>query len=630
MLQSFRDNLKGVTATIIIGLLIIPFVFFGVESIFVSGSSVDQAALVNGEKITQLELDRGVEFQKQKILGQFQDVDPTLLDDALLQGPVLDQLIRQKLIIQAATDSGMAVADQTFNEIILKDESFQEGGKFDKALYEYKLGRLGYTPLSYREAVKAELLANQLTAGLQFSAIVSQRELDNFSHLALQQRSFDYVTLAGKAETAVEVSEDEIAAYYKSNQDTFQEPDKVVVDYIELTPQLLESSVEVTEKQIAERLESAEQAGEGSGQAWQLAHILVESGDGESQKTKVAEIQKRLAEGADFAALAKEFSDDFGTAETGGELGRLTKDALPPGFEDAVAGLGAGDVSEPVELESGVHFIKVLDVSAAEPASPALERDAVIAKLKVEQALEKLPAMLERLKEETFSADSLASAAEAVGLPLLVSEPFSAEGGTGIAKYPEVAKIAFGDEVLKEGFASEVIELGENHYAVIKLKQLIPSHALPLAEVSTQISEVLKIRKAQAEIKARGEALLAELKSGKSLQVAAEEQNLTISTESSLTRFDQRLTPELVKAVFQPSANTTLPVTDMLTTLNGDVYIFSLKEIKSGKVDMLSEEERKSMWLSLGQVTASEEYLAYLDAVEASAEIVRRGEAAKE
>lgn len=630
MLQSFRDNLKGVTATIIIGLLIIPFVFFGVESIFVSGNSADQAALVNGEKITQLEVDRGVEFQKQRILSQFADVDPKLLDDARLQGPVLDQLIRQKLIIQAAIDNGMAVTDQTFNEIILKDESFQEDGKFDKALYEYKLARLGYTPLSYREAVKSELLANQLTAGLQFSAIVSQRELDDFSHLALQQRSFDYVTLDSKAETAIEVSADEIGEYYKSNADKFQEPDKVVVDYIELTPQLLVSSVEVTEAQIAERLESAEQADDGLGQTWQVAHILVGPGEGDTQQSKVAEIQKRLAEGADFAALAKEFSDDFGTAETGGELGRLTKDALPPGFDTVVADLSAGDVSGPVELESGIHFIKVLDVSEAEQASPALLREDVIAKLKTEKALEKLPALLERLKEETFSADSLASAAEALDLTLRTSEPFSIEGGTGIAKYPAVAQVAFGDEVMKEGFASEVLELGDNHYVVIKLKEYIASHAQPLEDVSGQIAEVLKVQKAQDEVKAHGEALLAELNAGKSLQLAAEEQGLTVTPETGVTRFDQRLSPELVKAVFQASAGTTLPSTDMLTTLNGDVYVFSLKEIKPGKVDMLSKEEKKSMWLSLGQVNASEEYLAYLDAVEAGAEIARREESRKE
>src|SRR5690606_23768038 len=138
-----------------------PFAFFGVESLFVSGSSVDKVVTVNGEGITELEILRGTELQRQKILSQFTSIDPAMLDDERLRAPAIKQLIRDALIVQAATSSGMAVLDQAVNEIIVENEVFHSAGRFDKIQYQYQLSRLGLTPLEYREEVKKELPANQ-------------------------------------------------------------------------------------------------------------------------------------------------------------------------------------------------------------------------------------------------------------------------------------------------------------------------------------------------------------------------------------------------------------------------------------------------------------------------------------
>lgn len=623
MLQSFRDNLKGVTAAIVVGLLIIPFAFFGVQSLFVSGSSVEEAVNVNGAKISRLEVDRGVEFQKQRILSQLENVDPKLLDDERLRGPVIEQLIRQKLLTLTAEENGMTISNKTFNEIVFANQAFQENGRFDNNLYQYHLGRLGFTPRTYRETVMSELLANQLSAGIQASAFSDVAQVEDFSRLALQERSFDYLLLNRNTIAEVNVTSEEVSEYYNSHQDQFTEPDKVVVEYIELTPQLLGPAVEVSESRVDERLALEQKKIEEEGKSWRLAHILIDPKANPDYKQTIEKIEQRLAAKDDFSVLAKEYSADFGSAEQGGELGTFTEDSLPAGFEGAIANLQTGEVSEPVELESGIHIIKVLEKSdIAEGVKPPTRQE-VIAKLKNELAVEKLPVKLEQLKEETFSVDSLASAAEVIELPVRVSEPFSREGGTGIARFPAVAKAAFSEEVFKEGYASEVLEVGENHFVVIKLKDFTPTHLSPLDKVTDQIKEIVTTQKVQSALHERGVEMFGALKAGESLNEIAQKESLEIKAEEDVTRFDNRVPQFLAEAVFQPPTSSELPFYGMTSASNGDLYLYEIKKIQPGNLQEIPDAERNAMKSSLRQLNASREYVAYLDALEDSAEIKR-------
>src|SRR5690606_25360492 len=183
----------------------------------------------------------------------------------------------------------------------------------------------------------------------------------------LQQRTYTYVRLAGDDAGEVAVSDAEIAAYYDSHGDDFVEPDKVILDYIELSPAILAAAVAVDEDQVAARIESQQQSAAEAVTTWRLAHILIEEGD-----DKLAEVQSRLAAGEAFADLAGEYSTDVGSAGLGGDLGTFTADALPEGFAEAIAELEPGAVSEPVVSESGIHLIKVVDRSESAAASAEL------------------------------------------------------------------------------------------------------------------------------------------------------------------------------------------------------------------------------------------------------------------
>jgi len=624
MLQDFRDKLRGTTAVILVAILIIPFAFWGVESLFVSGGSSSTAVTVNGKKISELDVARGIEMQRQALLNRFGDIDPSMLSDEQLRKPVIDQLVRGALLTLTAQKQGMAVSHDSFNEIILSNEAFQNNGRFDRGQYEYQLARLGFTPLGYRQVVMEEMVANQLSAGLQMSVLVSQPQADAFSRILLQERSYSYIALpvVDFAEQ-VEVSEAEITAYYEEHREDFREPDKIVVEYIELTPDVIEQFIKVDEQVLRDRFTALQQAAESAGVSWHLAHILIEMEKDGSHQEVVNEISRRLAAGEDFADLAREFSDDFGSAEAGGDLGTFTVDSLPEGFAAALEGVAAGEVTEPVETSSGTHFVKVLDKSDAQTLVFEEQRPALEQQIRAEQAAEKMALYLERLKEETFNVDSLEHAAKTLGLEAKLSQPFTASGGSGVARYPQVVTAAFAEDVFEHGYASEVLTVGEQHYIVVKLKDLQPAHLPELSAVSSRIEGILREEKARQQAEAKADSVLEKVKEGQSLTEIASEEGLDLQTVDRATRFDMRAQPELIESVFAHSSSAELPVTDVVKS-SDQILVYTLTKSTDISPNELSAEEAGALRQSLARQQAMRELQAYVGALEETAKIKRR------
>ena len=132
MLQTIRDNSKGIIAKTIVGLIALTFVLWGAESLIGLGSKEKPAAEVNGEDIANTDLMRGIDLQRRQMLMQMgPDADPTLLDDALLQRIVLDNLIEQTLLIQSANRQGLYLSEEMLDQLIVATPEFQVDGKFD-------------------------------------------------------------------------------------------------------------------------------------------------------------------------------------------------------------------------------------------------------------------------------------------------------------------------------------------------------------------------------------------------------------------------------------------------------------------------------------------------------------------
>ena len=611
MLQNFRDNLHGATKGVLIAIIIVPFALFGVDALFMSGSAVEEAANVNGETITELRLQQAVVLQKQQILNRYENIDPTLVDEDQLRSPVMQQLIRQKVVEQAAVDQGMGVDKKTLYRILLEVPDFQTDGKFDTERYEFVLRQMGYSPTSYNKLLTTDMVTNQFMQGVAATGFSTLQESKLLAGITEQTRDYYYLTIprAPLLDT-IEVAESDIESYYTANQDEFRSEEKLVVEYVELTPASFTEEVNL-EQSMVDEVVDAKIAAAASRRSRHVAQILLEVQDDDSHLEKLAEIQKKLEAGESFADLAREYSEDYGTAEQGGDLGYIQAGDLPESLSAALDQLAVGEVSGLVESELGVHLIKLLDEKSADAPSREQLEPSVRQELLHQLALELLPVRIEELKDLSYNADSLESVANRLGVPLKVSEPFGRREGAGISSNPVVVQAAFSQPVLDDGLASEVLELADDHVLVLKLKERIPETLQPLADVRDQIETILKAQYASRELQQRGEALAERARAGESIEDIAKQEALEWQVSLDTKRFSGNQVSQIRDRVFDMSEPGSKPVIDNLIMNNGDYVLVSLVKVQEGDFSQLSSEQQNLLTATVALTNASRDYQAY-------------------
>ena len=337
---------------------------------------------------------------------------------------------------------------------------------------------------------------------------------------------------------------------------------------------------------------------------------------------QIADIQAKIVSGEDFAELARTYSDDFGSSDLGGDLGFTSGDTFPVEFESALAELEVNAVSAPVTTDAGVHFIKLLAVQQQDyilaDESSRIERELVR-----EATSEELAAKLELLKELSFNADSLAEVAEDVGLDLGTSEAFSRAGGTGITAIPAVVSASFSDEVVVDGYASEVLDLGGDRYVVVKLKEYIDIRQKELSEVRDDVVSALSQQKAQAELDARGAELLQLALGGDSIEDIAKAQKLDWQVGNSVNRQDTSVDSEVRDRVFtlpKPSGN---PASEGFYVSNGDYVVVSMLKAVPGDSSKVSSSEKDAFSRALISLNGNRDLTTYEQTLRTQTRIIQ-------
>ena len=610
MLQAFRDNLKGTMAIIIVGLMIIPFALFGVDSLFLQDNSAGKAAEVNGTAISEFDLNRAVQVQKQQLLDRFGDQAPAdLLSDERLRGPVLERLIDRELLRQAAEDGGMAVSDAALDQLILSTGQFQRDGKFSGELYTQLLRNMGYTPSTYKSLLTEDILVNQLAGGLSESAFATSKELEFLTALTQQERSFLYLTVpASTVADEIEITDGQLQAHYESNAATYTTEEQVSVEYIELNLEALADGIDVSDNAITQQFEQELAAFTPVTQR-HAAHILIESDNGEAEK--IATVQQQLAEGGDFAELAKQYSDDLGSSEFGGDLGTTDGATFPPEFEQALAELSVGQVSDPVQTDSGYHFIKLVDEVTTQPPTLVQSRDRIAEELAMAEADSVYVELLEQLPDLSYNAESLADVGEELGLEVQESELFDRMGGVGVLANNQVLAAAFSSDLLNDGLASDLIELSDNHVVVIKVKEHRPATLQPLADVEAQVREAVTANNTRDALQASAQTIISNLQSGQKLQTVAEEKGYQWQAKAEVQRNDIDVDRAILEHVFslpKPNGN---PVYSALPLADGDYAVVQLTVVDSGSMPELEAEQVAALQRRLAQQAGGNEFTAF-------------------
>ncbi|WP_137817123.1 SurA N-terminal domain-containing protein [Pseudomonas sp. 2FG] len=623
MLQNIRDNSQGWIAKTIIGVIVALMALTGFDAIFNATGNRQSAADVNGEEISQNELSQAVEMQRRQLMQKLgKDFDASLLDDKLLREAALKGLIDRKLLLQGAKNSDFAFSQAAIDQLILQTPEFQVDGKFSSDRFDQVIRQMGHTRLQFRQMLEQEMLIGQLRAGLAGSGFVTDDEVLAFARLEKQTRDFATLTLKADAE-AVKLTDDEIKAYYDENANQFMSPEQVVLDYIELKKEAFFDKVEVKDEDLQALYQKeisnlAEQR--------QAAHILVEVNDKQSDeqaKAKIEEVKKRLAQGEDFAALAKEFSQDPGSAANGGDLGYAGPGVYDPAFEEALYALQKNEVSAPVRSTYGWHLIRLLGVQAPEVPSFASLKDKLARELKAQQVEQRFVEVTKELEDSAFEASDLAQPAQEQGLVVKTSAAFGREGGEGLTANRQVIQAAFSPEVLEEGANSGAIELDPDTVVILRAKEHKKPQQLPLEQVAASIREHLAKVRASEAVETKGQALLSGLRDGKT-PVAQAQDGQAWKVVEAATRSQEGVEPVVLQALFRmpKPEGADKPNFAGVTLGNGDYVVLQLKGISEPE-EALSDEEKGMYRRFLASRSGQQDFAAFRSQLEAKAKIER-------
>lgn len=571
MLQGIRDGSKSVFAKVLVGLIILTFAFWGIETIVSLKFGSDAPASVNGEDISEFEIAQMVELQKRNLKAQFGGkIDESIFDEKMLRNAAVERLVEEKTLTLAVKDAGLFYASSALDSLILNTPDFQENGKFDANRFDLVLRTVGFTRKTYRDMLRNNIMINQNRAAWQASAFDTPSELNRIAALDGEQRdvSFAVVSLdAAKKEASA--SAEEINDYYAANKQQFMRPDRVKLAYVELNKADLVAAQEVPDADIKDRYESMVKDLAAKTE-YRVAQILISSAKSADEvKQRSAEVQAALSAGEDFAAVAAKFSDDDSSKKVGGDLGFASLEVLGDEIAALVSSLSTGEQAKStVTTRDGVHFIKLLDKRQPKIASLAEMKSSIIEAIKSENAERIFVEKLDELKDRAFtSPNSLDAAAEAIGAKVQETAFIERNSSAGIAQYAGVLDAAFSDAVVFEHENSDVIEIADGRALVLRALEYKEAEQKPLAEVESSIRTMLITQNAKHLVEQKADALLNAIKGGASAQW---------TDVKAATRAADTLPVPVRNAAFKLAANGAL---DKVQLQNGDFAVLRLNGI---------------------------------------------------
>lgn len=632
MLQTIRERAQGWIAWAIVILISIPFALWGIQSYLGVGSE-PVVAKVNGTEITEREFEQRYQQLRIRLRDQLGAAfRPELFDDRVMRPQVLEQIISETLLLQVSHDMGLRASDAELRTAIMSNPSFQRDGRFARDAYERMLQLQGLNQVQYEEGLRQRIVGSQLERALIASELVTEHELKETLRLERQQRRLSYFRVPRADFVSDEpIGEDQIAAYYQANQDRFQVPERVRLRYLVLDASTMdpaqtpdEDSLRAAYEADVERFRRNEQRA--------VRHILVAlptDADSEAEtdaKARIQAIRERILAGADFGAIARETSEDPGSAGQGGALGTFERGVMDPAFDRAAFALERGVLSEPVRSAFGYHLIEVTEVEEAQVRPFEEVRDELLAEASKRGAEGQFFEWAERLATLAYeSPDSLEPAAEALGLELQTSEWLDRSGGEGILANRRVIGAAFSDEVLRQGLNSDVIEPEPQvlQAIVLRVAEHDEASARPLEQVRSEIVETLRAEQAAAAAQRVAEELAGRVRAGEPF---AEVAGSYAVTDAGLVARDAAEVPDPIRSLAftlpRPAEGATSVGSQVLP--EGDAAVVVVSEIADGDLDALDAVVRAQQGRGLAQRTGSALFEDLLEDLQQRAKIERR------
>ncbi|WP_101103080.1 SurA N-terminal domain-containing protein [Macromonas bipunctata] len=526
MFDFFRNHIKIFMGLLM--LLIIPsFVLFGVEGYTDFRNSAEPVAVVGRDKITQEQLDAAHRDETERLLASRPQLDRAMLNSDVARRATLERMMDERVLALAADQMHFITSDQRLARELVQDPNIaalrQPDGTLDVQRYQELLRTQGLTPETFELSVRANLARQQVLQGISASAFVPASVAQGALNAFFEQREIQVARFAPQDfRSRVQLTDADVQQYYDANPAQFQAPEQVDMEYVVLDLDAIVRGIRLNEADVRAYYEQ-NQASQASKEERRARHILltVAADAPAADKAKVRQqadaLLAQLRQSPNkFAELAKQHSQDPGSATQGGDLGFFARGAMVKPFEDAVFGLKQDQISDVVESEFGLHIIQLTEVR--QPAAQPFEQ----VRATLEQDLKRQQAQRQYAEAaETFSnlvyeqADSLQPVADKLGLTVhtatgvLRSGPTAADA-PAVLRTPKLLEAVFAADALRAPYRNtEAVEAGTNQLVAARVLKHNPAHTRPLAEVAAQVRERLLQQRTAAEAVAEGQAKLA-------------------------------------------------------------------------------------------------------------------------
>lgn len=611
MLQSLRDKIQGWPAIIMFGLLSLLLAGWGVGNYVVSKRAT-WVAKIDGHEISQHDFREQMNnLRRNAAQKQGDDFDPARFRKPDVMNSVLDQMIDSYLLKQSGNDLGMVVTDADVRRKIASMSSFQVNGKFDPDAYKAVLANSRLSVDQFQNKVRSDIASRQLPRAIAATSPISDATVADYLKLQLQTRDLAWVTLPRPALQDTEVAEADIKSYYKAHKDEFVRPRQVSLNYIELSANHMDTGKPPTDEDLRARYQD-EKSRFVEPEQRKVAHILVDVPDDADADAKQAALdkarkieKKAKADKSDFDQLAKKYSDDAGSAASGGELGWLQKGVTGQAFEKAVFAMDKGEISDPIRTSDGYHVILLQNVRRGDAKSFDEVRDQLAEEVRKSQRATKYSKVAGKLTDEAYkNPSSLAPAAKAIDADIHSTEPFAQDGtDSGMAAHDKVVKAAFSDNVLEDGNNSDPISLGDDHIVVIRVKNDQPAKTRPLDAVSDRIRQKILDQRAQSRGQQQAEKLLAKVRKQGGLDAVDTDHQL--HSRDGIKRQQRGLPDALLDKAFSlPHPDDDTPQYASVALGGGRFAVLALRHVHAGNADDIPKQQRQLLTRQMRQAYA--------------------------
>ncbi|AHG79225.1 Peptidyl-prolyl cis-trans isomerase D [Mannheimia varigena USDA-ARS-USMARC-1388] len=579
MIESMHERSKGPVFKIVFALISISFVIGGIGTGFMA--SDNSVAKVNGEEISQQLFNNAVNRQQNILNTEMGSRFWDLMDNPeyakQFNQSVLNSLIDEELLRQYAKDLKLGVSAEQIKSEIVNSQMFQQDGKFSNELYQQTLRHNNLSPDAYAAIVHEGMLQSQIQEGIVSSDFTVPAQQETLAKLLLQQREVRLAefSIAKEMENQT-ASQDELQAYYDANKTKLLAPEKLTVEYVVLSPKDVESKVDITDEQVQTYYDRNRGDYVTKGEV-HLAHIQV------ATEAEAQAVEQELKNGADFAAVAKAKSADTLSANNGGDLGWAKAGTFPKAFEDAVANLEVGQVSNPVKVDNAYHIIKVLERKPEQAIELAQVKDKIAQTIRQELVLTEYSNIAREMANRAFENNSsLEEVAKAGNVKVQKTEQFTRANVPAALQNEKVLKALFEGELRQNKQNSDALDIGTDtapQTLFVRVSEYEAERPQTLEEAKSAVENFVKAEKAEKALLAKAEENVKALNEGKSAEVKFNASQTLVYMQSEVEN------PALAQTVFAMKQEQNKPAYQIARNQKGDVVIVALDKIVEGNTE---------------------------------------------